>query len=167
MLRRRHGGVAHAIAPEEPVEDGVVGSVGVREVEVAAFLPCGCVHFVEQTVVAIAEIGGECGLRAGTAEQRSHDRGARVVGIHGRSAKQGLDGADNVDGGVEVVVDEAMGVGGGGVFADDEGNAAMGIHVVGSILGVVFEDEDGGIVPVGAVGDGIDDAANGEIVVGD
>ena len=35
----------------------------------------------------------------------------------------------------------------------------MGVYVVAAVLGVVFEDEDGGVVPEGAVGDGIDDAA--------
>ena len=43
----------------------------------------------------------------------------------------------------------------------------MGVDVVGSVLCVIFENEDGGVVPVGAVGDGVDDAADGEIVVGD
>jgi len=43
----------------------------------------------------------------------------------------------------------------------------MSVDVIGAVLGVVFDDEDGGIVPVGAVGDGVDDAAEGEVVVGD
>ena len=32
----------------------------------------------------------------------------------------------------------------------------MGIDVIGAVLGVVFEDKDSGVVPVGAVGNGID-----------
>ena len=36
----------------------------------------------------------------------------------------------------------------------------MGIDVVGAVLGVVFYYEDGGVVPIGAVGDGIDYAAD-------
>ena len=53
-----------------------------------------------------------------------------------------------------------------GIFADDQRDAAMGVDVVGTVLRVVFEDEDRGVVPVRAVGDGVDDAANGQIVVG-
>src|SRR5229473_1552910 len=43
----------------------------------------------------------------------------------------------------------------------------MGVDVVAAVLGVVFEDEDGGVIPVGAVRDGVDYAAQGQIVVGD
>ena len=43
----------------------------------------------------------------------------------------------------------------------------MGVDVVGAVLGVVFDDEDRSVVPVGAVRDGLDDAAESEIVVGD
>ena len=35
----------------------------------------------------------------------------------------------------------------------------MSVDVVGAILRIVFEDEDGGVVPVGAMGIGVDDAA--------
>src|SRR5580698_5818372 len=43
----------------------------------------------------------------------------------------------------------------------------MGIDVVGSVLCVVLEDEEGGVVPVGAAGDGFNGAPDGEIVVCD
>ncbi len=43
----------------------------------------------------------------------------------------------------------------------------MGIDVVGAGLGIVFEDEEGGGVPEGRVGDGVDGAAYGKVVVGD
>ena len=43
----------------------------------------------------------------------------------------------------------------------------MRIDVIGAVLRVVFDDEDGGVVPVRAVGDGIDHAAERQIVVGD
>ena len=35
----------------------------------------------------------------------------------------------------------------------------MGVNVVGAILRVVFDHKDGGVVPVGAVRDGVDYAA--------
>src|ERR1700726_828043 len=53
------------------------------------------------------------------------------------------------------------------ILADHEGERAMGIDVVGAILRVVSEHEDGSIVPVRTVGNGVDYAAEREIVVGD
>jgi len=35
----------------------------------------------------------------------------------------------------------------------------MSIDVIGAVLCVIFEHEDGGVVPVGAVRDGVDYAA--------
>ena len=166
VLGRGHGGTAHAVVPEEFVEDDVVGGVGVAEIKILAFLPVLGVHFVEQAVVAIAVVGVESGLRSRAVEERRHDGGAGIVCVHGRSAEERFDRADNVDRGVESVVDERRGLRQRRILADDENDAAMGIDVVGSVLGVVFEDENGGIVPIGAVGDGVDDSADGEIVVG-
>ncbi len=166
MLRWGQGGVGLAILPEEFVEDDVVGGVGVAEVEVFSFFPRFGVHFIEQAVIAIAVIGGEGWLRGWTAEQRSHNGGAGIVGVHGRNAEKGFESADHVDGGVEGVFDEGMRLRERGIFADDQRDAAMGVDVVGTVLRVVFENENGGIVPVRAVGDGVDDAANGKVVVG-
>ena len=39
--------------------------------------------------------------------------------------------------------------------------------MVGAVLGVVFDDEDGGVIPIRTVRDGLDDAAYGEVVIGD
>ena len=43
----------------------------------------------------------------------------------------------------------------------------MGVDVIAAVLGVVFEDEEGGVIPEGGVGDIVDGAAYGEVVVGD
>ena len=43
----------------------------------------------------------------------------------------------------------------------------MGVDVIGAVLRVVFDHEDGSVVPVRAVGDGIDNAAEREVVIGD
>src|ERR1019366_1089578 len=53
------------------------------------------------------------------------------------------------------------------ILADDQGDRPMSVNVVGAVLRIVFDDEDGGVVPVGTVGDGVDDAADRQIVVGD
>ena len=167
------GAGAHAVLPEELVEDGGVHVVGAAKVHVFAFLPFLRVHLIDEAVIAIAIVGGVGRLRAGTAEKRSHDRRAGIVGVHGRDAEKGFDGANDVDGGVEVAFDErldgAIGLlcGERRIFADDETGAAVGIHVVGTVLGIVFEDEESGVVPIRAVRDGVHDAAYGEIVVGE
>ncbi len=43
----------------------------------------------------------------------------------------------------------------------------MGVDVVRAVLGVVFDDEDGGLGPELGLADGFDDAPEGEVVVGD
>ena len=43
----------------------------------------------------------------------------------------------------------------------------MAVDVVEAGLGIVFHDEDAGLRPEFAVGDSLDDLAEGEIVVGD
>ena len=106
VLRRRHGGAAHAVLPQELVEDDVVGGIGAGEIEGFAFFPVLGVHFVEETVVAVAKVRGEGGLCARAAEQRGHHGGAGIVGIHRRRAEERFDGADHVDGGVEVMIHE-------------------------------------------------------------
>src|SRR5215472_14411421 len=60
-----------------------------------------------------------------------------------------------------------LGRGSWGIFADHESNGAMGVDVIRTILSVVFEHKNGCVIPVWAVGDGVDDAAQGQIVVGD
>src|SRR5271165_4724736 len=53
------------------------------------------------------------------------------------------------------------------ILADDQSSAAMGIDVVGAILGVVLQDEDGCVVPVRAVRYGVNHSANGQVIVSD
>jgi hypothetical protein len=43
----------------------------------------------------------------------------------------------------------------GSIFADNQRRAAVSINVVRAILRIVFEDEDGRVVPVRAMRDGI------------
>src|SRR5215470_5850741 len=67
---------------------------------------------------------------------------------------------------MEIVVYESMWSRSGSVFADHERERTMRIDVIGTVLRVVFENEDGGVFPVGTVRDRLDDAAEGEIVIG-
>src|SRR6185437_17075087 len=41
------------------------------------------------------------------------------------------------------------------------------VDVIAAVLRVIFEEEDGGVIPVRRVRDGFDEAANGEVIVGD
>ncbi len=43
----------------------------------------------------------------------------------------------------------------------------MGVHMVGAVLRVIFEDEDRGVVPVRAVRYGFHYATHCEVVIGD
>ena len=91
MPGRRHRNLAHAILPQELVENDVVGGVGVREVKLLPFLPVFLVHLIEQTIFAIAVVRVEGGLRAGPTEERSHHGGAGIIGVHWRNAQEGFD----------------------------------------------------------------------------
>src|ERR1700686_435989 len=140
------------------------------EIQIFAFFPFLGVHLVDEAVVAVAIVGGEGGLLTGAAEQWGDERGAGVVGIHGRNAEEGLDGANDVDGGVEGVIDKGSGVVAGRararrILADNQGDAAVGVDVVGAVLGVIFENEESSIVPIGAVGYGVHDAPDSQVIV--
>ena len=52
------------------------------------------------------------------------------------------------------------------IGTDHVGWRTVGVDVVGSILGVIFEDEDGGFRPDGTMGDMLDQFAEGQVVVG-
>src|SRR5271166_1687974 len=51
------------------------------------------------------------------------------------------------------------------ILADDEGDGAMSVDVVGTVLSIVFENEDRGVIPVRAVRHGVDHAAESQVIV--
>src|SRR6266436_5657918 len=53
------------------------------------------------------------------------------------------------------------------IFTDDQGSRSMRVDMIGAVLRVVFDDEDGGVVPVGTMRNGVDYAAEREIVIRD
>src|SRR5206468_3928710 len=89
-----------------------------------------------------------------------------VVLIHRRQAQQRLHRVNHVDRGVEAMLDVGLRRSSWRILADDEGDRTMRIDVVGAILRVIFEDEDGSVIPVRAVRDGVDDTAKRQIIVG-
>ena len=52
------------------------------------------------------------------------------------------------------------------VRADHQADGAMGIDMIGAVLGVVLDHEDGHLGPVFAVGDRLDDLAERHVVAG-
>ena len=171
VLGYRHRDIALAIPPEEPIEQYGVYGVGVAEIQILAFFPFLGIHLVDEAIVAVAIVGGEGGLLTGAGEERGHERGAGVVGIHGRGAEERLDGANHVDGRIERMIDKRSS--GGvrargwerGVLADDQGDAAVGVDVVGAVLGVVLENEERGIVPIGAVRYRVNNPPDRQVIV--
>src|SRR5580698_8072734 len=163
VLRRwNRGGVALLILPEDSIQPCCSGGVGAGEIHLRR-LACasgiGFVRLVDEAVLQVSIVRLEGGLSACAGEHWSHRRGIRVILVHGRQAQQHLHGVNRVDGGVEAVVDVRLSRGAWRVLADDESDGAVSVYVVAAVLSVIFEDEDGGVLPVGAVGDGIDYAA--------
>ena len=54
-----------------------------------------------------------------------------------------------------------------GVRADHQADGAVGVDVVGAVLGVVLDDEDRRLGPVLALRDRLDQPAQGQVVAGD
>ena len=54
----------------------------------------------------------------------------------------------------------------GRIFADDESGRAVRVYVVGAVLGVIFENKNGGVIPIRTIGDGFHDAAQRQVVIG-
>ena len=54
-----------------------------------------------------------------------------------------------------------------GIWADDLADGAMRVDVVGAVLGIVLSEEDRGVLPDGGMGYGLDELADGLIVVCD
>ncbi len=92
-----------------------------------------------------------------------HGCGASVVLGHGREAEDQFHCADHASGRIHGAVDKVALAPG----ADDEADGAMGVDVVGAVLRVVFDDEDGHLIPKSAAAGGFDDAAKTEIVARD
>ena len=96
-------------------------------------------------------------------EAVGEDRGRGVELVHGGETEDALYGVDDAG----LVVEGADDLVAFGPGADDEQDGAMAIDVVPAVLRVVFVDEHGGGGPELAAADGLDDAAEGEVVVGE
>jgi 7,8-dihydropterin-6-yl-methyl-4-(beta-D-ribofuranosyl)aminobenzene 5'-phosphate synthase len=107
--------------------------------------------------------GGERRVVGMAGEGVVHRRGGSDLFVQRLGAEDLLDRPDRRD--LGVVGADYLAVLGPG--ADDLDRGAVAVDVVGAVLAVVLEDEDGGVLPVLAVRDRVDDLTRGEVVVGD
>src|SRR2546428_949180 len=63
------------------------------------------------------------------------------------------------------MVHEGVLDGTGGILAYDKSYGAVRVDVIGAVLSIVFQNEDGRVIPVRTMGDGLHYAAEGKIVV--
>ncbi|PWT82514.1 MAG: hypothetical protein C5B58_08085 [Acidobacteria bacterium] len=95
-------------------------------------------------------------------ESRRHRRSHEVELVHRLQAQDLLDRPSHIDLGVVGVVGRSVLY---GKRADDEAWAAMTVDVVDAVLCVIFLHEDRRRGPHVAVGDVVDDPADGQVVV--
>ena len=166
--RGRHWIVSAHRVPDCRVQDRRIGHVRVLEVlsrrgilQPTSFggRLAGHEQVVERDVRQHRRVRGQVG-RVG--EDVHRDRG-RIERVHGRDPDQQLEGPDERDSVVHRVDERTTPV----VRADYERRRSMRVHVVGTVLRVVFEHHDRRVAPVRAARDGLHEAAERVVVVGD
>ena len=104
-------------------------------------------------------IGGQIGL---VGERGEHGLRRGVVLAQRRQPQDQLDRPDHAHRAVLRAVERFP----LGVRADHQADGAVGVDVVGAVLGVVLDDEDRRLGPELAVRDGLDQPAQGQVVAG-
>src|ERR1022692_3462562 len=157
--RRRR--VAADRAPEYVVQFVVVVLGGLLEIHVGGAARGGGIGRVlrkERNAWLFGGVRGRVGLAL---EGGGHGPRAGVEVRHGLQSQKELHGAEHrgciIHAAVNGVVLNPRG--------DEEGGGAVGIHVVGTVLRVVLEDEDGGVGPKARFGDALDQLADGVVVI--
>src|ERR1035438_1569243 len=107
-------------------------------------------------------VGGGRGRVGLALEGGGHGARAGIEVRHGLQSQKELHGAEHRGCIIHAAVDGVVLDPGG----DEEGGGAVGIHVVGTVLGVVFEDENGRIGPKARFRDALDQLADGVVVIG-
>ncbi len=123
----------------------------------------GCNALVQRDLVRNVRPGLEVLQGRVVGEIRPHRRRREVELVHGRQTEDLLDRPSHVDLRVISVVGRSVLH---GVRADDIAWAAVTVDVVDAVLRVVFLDEDRRGGPDVAVADVVDNAPNGQIVIG-
>src|SRR5271167_3029148 len=89
-----------------------------------------------------------------------------VEQVHRGKPEQVFHRMDHAYGSVETMVNERR-FRTWRILADDQRSRAMRIHMIGSVLRIILNYENGSVVPVRAMRHRINHAANREIVIGD
>ena len=106
---------------------------------IASRLKLSFVHFVEKPTPQVPVIGLIWRLGSRVSEERREQWCMCVEQIHRRKPKQIFHGVDHAYGRVEVMINERL-FRAWRILADHQGNRAVGINVVGSILRIVLHD---------------------------
>src|ERR1017187_652087 len=154
--------VAADRAPEDIVQLIVVVLVSLFEIHVGGAAGgggMGRVPLQERNARLFGGVRSRVGLAL---EGGGHGPRAGIEVRHGLQSQKELHGAEHRGCIIHAAVDGvAPGPGG-----DEEGGGTVGIHVVGTVLGVVFEDENGGVGPKARFGDALDQLADSKVVIG-
>src|ERR1035438_8072338 len=119
----------------------------------------GRVFLKERNARLFGGVRGRVGLAL---EGGGHGPRAGIEVRHGLQSQKELHGAEHGGCIIHAAVDGVVPGPGG----NEEGGGTMGIHVVGTVLGVVLKDENGGIGPKARFGDAFDQLAAGVVVIG-
>ncbi len=147
--------VAHGITPKDRIQHAWVRFVLMAKVHSAGLFRAGClwrVHLIDHAVVPVLIIRVEGRLVTRAIKERRDQRCHCIVVVHWWNAQQILHAADHAHRRIEGIVNKGLRA----VWrklAHNQRDAAMCVDMVGSILRVVFENEEGGIIPVGTMRD--------------
>src|ERR1700733_5017991 len=166
-LLPRHGDIPFRVLPEDCIQLFGINCIGTGKIHLRRLLRSGrilLVHSIDEAAAPITIVNLVRWLRSRTAEWRRHQRRVSVEEIHRREAEQRFHGVNGTDSRIEIMVDECLLLP-GRIFADHESGRSMSVNMIGSVLRVVLQNEDGRVVPIGAVRNGIDDAAYSQVIV--
>ena len=98
--------------------------------------------------------------RAGEAIEHQWRHG--ILLVHRRQAQDSLDGVQDAG----LVIKGAHDFSSFGVRANNEAQRAVAVHMIVATLRIVFHDEDYGVGAEDALGDGLDDLPQREVIIG-
>src|ERR1043166_5254871 len=123
------------------------------------------IRLVDQSIVAIFPVCLEWWLPSRSSEKRRHHWSVSIVLVHWRNAQQCFDGVNQIHGRIKTRIYERMIHRPRRIFADHVSCGAMCIHVIGSVLGIVFQYENCCVIPVGTVRYSFNYTAYSQVIV--
>lgn len=111
MFWRRNWRISFLIVPQNGVENGGIVGVRTRKVHLLRQLRPGRasrVYLIDTAVIAIAPVGSEWRLIAGSRKKSKQDGSITIVLIHRWKTEQSFDGVNQIHGGIEAVLDKGL-----------------------------------------------------------